>query len=51
MAKQVLGALLVGAAAANGPLPRLPVPEFEVSLDVVPEQRFTKVIQHFNSSL
>lgn len=40
--------LVITARAAG---PRLPVPEFEVNLDLEPEQRFTQVIQHFNGSL
>merc|ERR1712032_1035161 len=38
-------------ATALGTGPRLPVPEFEVNLDLAPEERFTEVVQHFNSSL
>jgi len=30
---------------------RVPVPEFEINLDLDPEERFTEVLTHFNSSL
>jgi len=43
--------MLHSVATAFEAGPRLPVPEFEVNLDLVPEQRFTQVIQHFNESL
>jgi len=39
------------AATVHGAGPWFPVPEFEVNLDLAPEQRFTQVIQHFNASL
>jgi hypothetical protein len=50
MNRLLLGAL-VTAVPVLGTGPRLPVPEFEVNLDLAPEQRFTKVIGHFNSSI
>jgi len=38
------------AALGSGQQPRA-VPEFEVDLDLAPEERFVEVVQHFNSSI
>lgn len=43
--------LSLGIASAWSAGPRIPVPEIEVNLDLAPEERFTKVVQHFNEPL
>jgi hypothetical protein len=44
-------ATLICAAAAVSPSPRLPIPEFDINLDLAPEERFTEVLQHFKRPL
>jgi len=41
--------LCVGIAQTTGP--RIPIPEFDVNLDLAPEERYTEVIQHFKEPL
>lgn len=48
--KIVLGCLAVGFVAAQHDT-RRPVPEFKIDLDRKPEERYTEVVQHFNSSV
>jgi hypothetical protein len=47
--KLVTASIYLAAALPAGP--RLPIPEFSISLDASPEDRFTEVLQYFKSDL
>jgi hypothetical protein len=46
-----IATVLFAVVTALSPGPRLPIPEFDINLDVAPQERFTEVLQHFKQPL